>query len=381
MRKMTLTGLCLVVAASCWLAGTLVGPDGLRSALASLGACAAFAGAAACYRVVQRTTHRGTAAGALALLGVAASACIVEATFRATYPRLPGASADPVTLTALVAGGTGLALLIAAVWRAGRLGPTAGSLLVAAALIGAVTGRPAVPYLISAGPLGLALLVGRAPQPVRRPAAFAYAAGITGTLANLLLIAFFAVQFGDPEQPVSFGTANDLVGSLASALMIPVAVALSSHLPVTAAARRAQTAGVAAMAASAVVGPLLVTGALPFEVSTAISIGALLVLAGWLVAVSRWLRRSHAVPARVARLGELSGLAFATGAAVVALGVPLPWMSVHQLVIFGVGAGVGSAAFLAIPIWFLLLARHFPADTPVPAFAKSPGPIATEVTP
>jgi hypothetical protein len=381
MRKMTLAGLCLVVAASCWLAGTLAGPDGLRSALASLGACAAFAGAAACYRVVQRTTHRGTAAGALALLGVAASACIVEATFRATYPRLPGASADPVTLTALVAGGTGLALLTAAVWRAGRLGPTAGSLLVAAALIGAVTGRPAVPYLISAGPLGLALLVGRAPQPVRRPAAFAYAAGITGTLANLLLIAFFAVQFGDhPEQPVSFGTANDVVGSLASALMIPVAVALSSHLPVTAAARRAQTAGVAAMAASAVVGPLLVTGALPFEVSTAISIGALLVLAGWLVAVSRWLRRSQAVPARVARLGELSGLAFATGAAVVALGVPLPWMSVHQLVIFGVGAGVGSAAFLAIPIWFLLLGRHFPADAPAPLH-RSPSPVATEVIP
>jgi MFS family permease len=266
------------------------------------------------------------------------------------------------------------------VWRAGRLGPTAGSLLVAAALIGAVTGRPAVPYLISAGPLGLALLVGRAPQPVRRPAAFAYAAGITGTLANLLLIAFFAVQFGDPEQPVSFGTANDVVGSLASALMIPVAVALSSHLPVTAAARRAQTAGVAAMAASAVVGPLLVTGALPFEVSTAISIGALLVLAGWLVAVSRWLRRSQAVPARVARLGELSGLAFATGAAVVALGVPLPWMSVHQLVIFGVGAGVGSAAFLAIPIWFLLLGRHFPADAPAPLH-RSPSPVATEVIP
>jgi hypothetical protein len=380
MRKMTLAGLCLVVAASCWLAGTLAGPDGLRSALASLGACAAFAGAAACYRVVQRTPHRGTAAGALALLGVAASACIVEATFRATYPRLPGAGADPVTLTALVAGGTGLALLTAAVWRTGRLGPTAGSLLVAAALIGAVTGRPAVPYLISAGPLGVALLVGRAPQPVRRPAAFAYAAGITGTLANLLLIAFFAVQFGDPEQPISFGTANDVVGSLASALMIPVAVALSSHLPLTAAARRAQTAGVAAMAASAVVGPLLVAGALPFEVSTAISIGALLVLAAWLVAVSRWLRRSHTVPARVARLGELSGLAFATGAAVVALGVPLPWMSVPQLVIFGIGAGVGSAAFLAIPIWFLLLGRHFPADTPARPH-RSPSPVATEVIP
>jgi hypothetical protein len=381
MRKMTLAGLCLVVAASCWLAGSLAGPDGLRRALASLGACAAFAGAAACYRVVRHITHRSSAAGAMALLGVAASAWVVEATFRATYPRLPGAAADPVTLTALVAGGTGLALLTTAAWRAGWLGPTVGSLLVAAALIGAITGRPAVPYLISAGPLGVALLVAGAPRPVRRPTAFAYAAGITGTLSNLLLIVFFAVQFGDPEQPVSFGTANDVVGSLASALMIPVAVALTSHLPATSLARRVQAAGIAAMAASAVVGPLLVTGALLFEVSTAISIAALLVLAGWLVVVNRWLRRSAAVPARVARLGEWSGLAFASGAAVVGLAVPLPWMSVHQLVIFALGAGVGSAAFLTIPIWFLLLGRHFPADPPVRAGNQSSGSIAMEVTP
>src|SRR5690349_17288819 len=285
MRKMSPAGLCLVVAAACWLVATPAGPDALRRPLASLGACAAFAGAAACYRVVRRTTHRGVPAGALALLGVAASAWVVETTFRAAYPRLGGAGVDPVTLTALVASGTGLALLTAAVWRAGRLGPTAGSLLAAAALIGTATGRPAVPYLISAGPLGVALLVAVAPRPVRHPAALAYAAGITGTAANLLLIAFFAVQFGEPEQRVSFGSANDVVGSLASALMIPVAVALTDHLPATAAARRAQAAGIAAMAASAVVGPLLVIGALPFEVSTAISIAALLVLAGWLVAV------------------------------------------------------------------------------------------------
>jgi hypothetical protein len=48
----------------------------------------------------------------------------------------------------------------------------------------------------------------------------AYSAGIMGTLANLLLIAFFALQASQPENETSLGSANDLVGSLATAFMI-----------------------------------------------------------------------------------------------------------------------------------------------------------------
>ncbi len=388
MWRMTAAGVCLVGAASFWLAGTLTGAAAARQTLAALGTCVAFAGAAFCYRAVRDTTHRAGAAAALALLGVAASARVVEATVRTAYPRFASTGPDPVTLTALVASGTGLALLTAAAWRAGRLGPTAGSLLVAAALIGAITGRPAAPYLLGAAPLGVALLVaaglrgsGTGPA-VRHPAAAAYAAGVTGTVANLLLIAFFTLQLDEPDRPVSFGTANDVVGSLGSALMIPVAVALTAHLPGGRATRRAQAAGIAAMAASAVAGPLLVAGALPFEVSTVISMVALFVLAGWLVVVNRWLRRSAAVPVRVARLGELAGLAVLAGAAVVALGLPLPWMSAPQLVVFGAGGACGAAGTLAIPVWFLLLGRHFPAGKPVPDGSHHhPVTIGTETTP
>ena len=66
---------------------------------------------------------------------------------------------------------------------------------------------------------------------VRMAAGFAYAAGATGILANFFLIAFFALQAGNPESGTSLGSANDLVGSLGTALMIPVALALSTWLP------------------------------------------------------------------------------------------------------------------------------------------------------
>jgi hypothetical protein len=71
----------------------------------------------------------------------------------------------------------------------------------------------------------------------RRTANFAHAAGATGILANLFLIALFvllALQAGRPEAQTPLGSAfdlagsaSDLVGSLSTAFMIPVALALA----------------------------------------------------------------------------------------------------------------------------------------------------------
>ncbi|MGH3145284.1 MAG: hypothetical protein ACRDTR_05730 [Rubrobacter sp.] len=58
----------------------------------------------------------------------------------------------------------------------------------------------------------------------RTAALFAYAAGVTGTLANLFLIALFALQAGRPEDGSNLGSANDLVGSLATAFTITAAL-------------------------------------------------------------------------------------------------------------------------------------------------------------
>ena len=187
---------------------------------------------------------------------------------------------------------------------------------------------------------------------------FAYAAGATGILANLFLIAFFALQATHPVNGFSLGSANDLVGSLATAFMIPVALSLGGRLPQRRAARLTQGAGLIAMALLSIGGPLLVLGVLAFEIQTPIAIGAWIVLSLWLFLINRWLRLSGVLEPRVTRLGEFLGAGTLAGYVIVGLGLLLPWMSWGQLVVFGVGLLIGLPAWLGIPVWFLLLGRH-----------------------
>ena len=202
---------------------------------------------------------------------------------------------------------------------------------------------------------------------------FAYAAGFTGILANLFLIAMYIVlglQAGGSEaQTTSLGpasdlsgSASDLVGSLSVACMIPVALALGGRLPQRRAARFTQASGLAAMVLLTVGGPLLVLGVLAFEVETPIAMAAWVVLSLWLLLVNRWLRLSEALPVRVARLGEFFGAGLLAGYVIVGLGLLLPWMSWPQLVVFGVGVLVGLPAYLGIPVWLVLLGRHLAAS-------------------
>jgi hypothetical protein len=197
---------------------------------------------------------------------------------------------------------------------------------------------------------------------VKRTALFAYAVGTTGILANLFLIAFFALQASHPEDGTSLGSANDLVGSLASAFMIPVALALSAWLPDRRLSRITQVVGLSAMAVLTVGGPLLVSGVLAFNVQAPIMVSAWMVLCLWLFLINRGLRLSAVLRPRLARLGEVLGAGTLVGGAVVGLGFLLPWMSWPQLVVFGMGGVLGVIGMLGIPVWFLLLGRHLAAS-------------------
>ncbi len=207
---------------------------------------------------------------------------------------------------------------------------------------------------------------------VRMAYRFAYAAGATGLLANLFLITLYVLlglQGGSPENGTLLGSAfhvagsaSDLLGSLATAFMIPVALFLGGRLPRRRAARLTQAAGLTAMALLSIGGPLLVLGVLAFEVETPIVIGAWIILSLWLLLVNRWLRLSDVLPYQLVRFGELVGAGFLAGYVVVGLGLLLPWMSWPQLVVFGVGVLVGLPAYLGIPVWFVLLGRHLGAS-------------------
>jgi hypothetical protein len=197
---------------------------------------------------------------------------------------------------------------------------------------------------------------------VERAASFAYAAGVTGILANLFLVAFYALQASRPENGTWLGTANDLVGSVSTALMIPVALALSTLLPDRRRAWITRVVGLSAMAVLVVGGPLLVFGVLAFEVQAPIAVGAAMFLFLWLLLINRWLRLSDVLRPRVARLGEFLGAVTLAGGVVAGLGFLLPWMSWPQFIFFGAGGVLAIIGLIGTPFWFLFLGRHLAAS-------------------
>lgn len=168
MTRVRLSGASLIAAG----VGDLVGSTSDSSfalVSSSAGAWLALAAAALVYRRLARTAPRALPAAALAVLGVVASAGMVDATLRIAlgyassihsgWPaEPPGAALAPLPLLAVAGAGVGLALLAWATWRAGILPRAAGAPIAVVALLSALTTNPLAPYVAAAVPLGIALL-------------------------------------------------------------------------------------------------------------------------------------------------------------------------------------------------------------------------------
>ena len=188
----------------------------------------------------------------------------------------------------------------------------------------------------------------------RRARPWARAAGVTGMAANVLLAGFYAVEVGRRRVlPVSLGSANDVVGSVGTALMVPVVLAVSPS-------RWTRRLGLTATGVLTLAGPALVLGLVPFAVQMPIAIGALQGLAGWIVLSSRGQRGT--LPDQVTRLGVLSGGGVLAGGVVAGAGLLLPKGSRQRRATLVVGAAPAVLGGLAIPIWFLQLGRALPTD-------------------
>jgi hypothetical protein len=198
------------------------------------------------------------------------------------------------------------------------------------------------------------------------PVLWALASGITGLIANVLLVLFFLLaqpfgvsgpMAGDGHDFMWLGSANDVVIVVQFVTFIPVALALRRWLPPLRSVRLATAAAVGAMVAVAVLQLLLVAGVLEFDVQVMFVVATFLVVFTWVIAVSSTGHRRGTLARSVTRFGLLLGVSYPVGLVIAAAGLLFPSSSAAQLAFVVPGAAIMAAAWLGLPVWPLVLAR------------------------
>lgn len=197
-------------------------------------------------------------------------------------------------------------------------------------------------------------------QRIGAPRLWAWACGIAGLLANLLLVLFFLLARPFSEVQNSFGwlgTANDWVMVVQFLAMIPVAVALRSWLPPTRLVQVITTIAVVAMVIVAVLQLLLVAGVLGFDVQVLLVVAAFVPVYAWVFLASSVGHRAAALPRSVTRFGLLLGASGPLALLITAAGYLIGSASGHPDAAVAPGLLLGALSWLALPVWPLILAR------------------------
>ncbi|HEY5878860.1 MAG TPA: hypothetical protein VIU11_08115 [Nakamurella sp.] len=203
---------------------------------------------------------------------------------------------------------------------------------------------------------------------MRRVAALsAMVGGACGVAANASLLGYYALA--RPWQPGHdgpyewLGPANDLIGSLSMAALIPVIGYVRRRVPDDRLLGVLSAAGVVASAGLAAGGPLLVGGVITLETQFVVAGVGLPVIFGWLWRASRAARRTGVLPPRTARFGEIVGMTALAATGLAAIGAVLPAGSAAQYVVLGLAAVPGLPAYLAFPVWEILAGRAWWRET------------------
>lgn len=190
-------------------------------------------------------------------------------------------------------------------------------------------------------------------------------AGVTGMVANVLLIALYAVALPGNSAYDWTGPANDVIGGIISTgAMIPMAYALRRLAGGGRALSGATHVAVAGMALIMVLSLLLVLRLIPFSVQGAGATPAVVAMFVWLGLLGRVGLVSGGLPRGLARWAV--GMALAVGAGMVLVGISLllPWGSIPQYVVGGAGLLCGVPAFLAYPVWLVVLSSRIRGHVP-----------------
>lgn len=201
--------------------------------------------------------------------------------------------------------------------------------------------------------------------PARWPFRAALACGILGLVANVFLVGFFALGY-PPVGDTSWswlGFANDVVGTVQFALFLPVIVAVTRLLPISRTMRVITGLALVATAGLVTVSFALVVEVMSFEVQVRYVMGFLVVLYGWLLAVSSVGHRANALPRSVTRVGLLLGVSWPASLLLILAGLLIGGIDLSAMrfelpgVLLVIPALVlGLLNWLTLPVWPLLLA-------------------------
>jgi hypothetical protein len=188
--------------------------------------------------------------------------------------------------------------------------------------------------------------------------------GLLTLISGGFLVAMF-VAMGFGHGPAPWGPVNDSLTALSN-LMLAAAIPMLSRR----AERREWEQSLVRLAAaasvvSAVSGVLLVTNQLAFEVSTAISLAAILLQMLWLLWLSHRYAADPDVPAGIHLYGTTVAVALLAGLALAAASFAFPGGSLAAEALLIPGLAGGGVAWLAWPAWYLLVGRYLsraPAD-------------------
>jgi hypothetical protein len=199
----------------------------------------------------------------------------------------------------------------------------------------------------------------------RTAAKFAYAAAGVGAVGVVTLGAMYAVEV-PKNGPYVFGTINDASGGVFNIVAIPVILQVHRRLSRTPGSEAGKWLVVTACAAGSASSFLLVFKQLDFTVSTGISVGAMVIQAGWFLLAHRALRDTDGYPRELAMLGQWIGgtLLAALPPAGLAVTKKAPrWLRGG---IGGAGIALAAAAWVAWPYWYFMAGRNL-SHSNVPA--------------
>jgi hypothetical protein len=207
----------------------------------------------------------------------------------------------------------------------------------------------------------------------RVAAGSAVVAGVTGVAANAFLIAYYVLArpwaAGHSGPYEWLGPANDIVGSISMALLIPVIGYVWGRVRGDRLLDALSGAAMLASAAFAAAGPMLVTGRITLETQFVVAGLGLPVIFGWLWRANRAARRQGLLAPRTARLGRWIGIFALAATALAGIGALLPVGSVAQIVVLGVAAIPGLPAYLTFPVWQILAGWAWLSAEPAAGFA------------